>query len=363
MTLLLAIKSMSVEGGGAERVLADLVNYLVSKEYDVHLLTFDRSEDESFYLLDEGIHWHQMGIGKADQKATLAETSQRIRAMRRFIRQLEPDVVVGFMHSSYVPLSFALIGTGIPVIGSEHIVAAHYDTRRFEYLLLTLSAFFIRRFTVLSDKIGRAYPWMVRRKMVAMPNPVSAGRGAIRRNERERKVVLTVGRLEAQKDQLTLLRAFAKLADDFPAWDLRIVGEGSLRPQLDAEISTLALGKRVQLPGSVAEIYNEYANADLFILSSRYESFGLATAEAMAHGLAVIGFSDCLGTDELIRDGVNGILVDPTKRVENLAQVMTALMQDAAQRERFGKQGEEAIARFAPEKIFERWEALLSKKM
>ena len=359
MKVVLTIKTMSAKGGGAERVLADLANHLVGRGYAVHLLTFDAHGVQSFYRLAEGVHWQQLGIGETQAKATLTETSQRMRALRQVILSIRPDVVIGFMHSSYVPLSFALIGSGIPLIGSEHIVVEHYQTRRFEYLLLTLSALFIRRFTVLSDRIGRAYPWLVRRKAVAMPNPVNGGEGFAIKKDGERKIVLTVGRLETQKDQSTLIRAFGKLADAFPKWDLRIVGEGSLRPELEAEIAALELGRRIQLPGSIAEISAEYTAADLFVLSSRYESFGLATAEAMAHGLAVIGFADCPGTDELIRDGINGMLVDSSQRVENLAKTMECLIEDENQRQALGEQGRKDIARFAPEKVFARWESLV----
>ena len=145
MKILLAIKSMSAKGGGAERVLADLANNLVEKDYEIHLLSFDGAEEKSFYKLAESIHWHRLGLGRAQKKATLTETSQRIRAMRHFIQKTQPDVVVGFMHSIYVPLSLSLLGTGIPLIGSEHIVAEHYKTRRFEYLLLSLSALGARK--------------------------------------------------------------------------------------------------------------------------------------------------------------------------------------------------------------------------
>ena len=267
------------------------------------------------------------------------------------------------MHSMYVPLAISLIGSGVPVVGSEHIVPQHYDTRRMEYLLAVLSALLIRRFTVLSERIRASYPWLFRRKAVAIPNPVHITNTTHteKRKEHGGKTVLCVGRLEAQKDHATLIKAFGRIADQFPDWNLRVIGEGFLRPQLESEVATLGLGDRVALPGTIAEIGNEYAAANIFVLPSLYESFGLVTAEAMGHGLPVIGFEDCPGTNELIQDGVNGILVNSSDRVANLSRAMTALMQSRPLREELGARGKAAIERFSPSKIFTRWSDLLEE--
>jgi glycosyltransferase involved in cell wall biosynthesis len=140
--------------------------------------------------------------------------------------------------------------------------------------------------------------------------------------------LLAVGRLAAQKDHATLIDAFAQIADSLPDWDLRIVGEGELRATLEAAVARHALDARVQLPGNIKDISREYLSAQLFVMPSLYESQGLATEEALAHGLPAVGFADCPGTNTLIKPGCNGVLVDPGRdRARSLAATLRQLME------------------------------------
>lgn len=361
MKVALVIKALSVPGGGAERIFVNLAKYLADQGYQVRVITFDSADQESFYGLEDDIPWTRLDIGNALRRARLSETLRRMRALRRTILADRPDVVIGFMHSSYVPLAFSLVGSRVPIIGSEHIVVEHYATRKLQYLLLLLSSFFVTRFTVLSETIRSNYAWPFRRKAVVMPNPVFAPTlPADMPHKGGRYLILSVGKLEPQKDHLTLIRAFHSLADQFPHWDLRIVGEGSMRPQLEAEVARLQLSSRVTLPGAIREIGKEYASADIFALPSRYESFGLVTLEAMSAGLPVIGFADCPGTNEVITSGVNGILVGAGDRVEQLAVAIGKLVASHTLRAQLGTRGEAEAHRFLPRQVFAQWEHLLA---
>ena len=147
----------------------------------------------------------------------------------------QPDVVVAFMHSMYLPLSVALAGTRIPFIASEHNVPDLYQDRRLEYLALHIVPLLATTITVPSEQARQTYPRWFRRKMTAMPNPVTLveGRRADPAGPADRrKVILSVGRLVRQKDHSCLIDAFAELAPRFPDWDLRIIGEGELRSAL-----------------------------------------------------------------------------------------------------------------------------------
>jgi len=186
-------------------------------------------------------------------------------------------------------------------------------------------------------------------------------RADVRGEDRTSRTLLAVGRLEDQKDHRTLIRAFAEIAGDFPDWRLRIVGEGELRPDLEALVRRHRLEGRVALPGAISEIGEEYEAAQLFVMSSSYESFGLTSAEALAHGLPVIGFADCPGTNELVQEGVNGRLVEGADRATALAAGLAGLMSSPGERERLGAAGPASIECFAPERITDVWEALLNR--
>jgi glycosyltransferase involved in cell wall biosynthesis len=362
MKLLFAIKRLSSAVGGAERVLCSICSELAARGHDVAIVTFDPPGGQPFYPLDARVRRIDLGIGDSARTARLGETLRRISALRRAVLAENPQVATGFMHSMFVPLAFSLAGTRIPVIGSEHIVPEHYRTRPLQYAALVAASFFVARLTVLSEPIRVRYPLPVRRKMVVMPNPVATENGkADVGAARSRHVLLNVARLDPQKDHATLLRAFARVAPAFPDWDLTIIGDGPLRPELESLLHELGLDGRVHMPGVTNDIGAEYQQADAFVIASRYEAFGLVTAEAMARGLPVAGFADCPGTNELIQDGKTGLLAsaEPDRSL-SLARELERLMSDPELRRRLGEAGKTAIGRnYSTRHVCGLWERLL----
>lgn len=364
MKLLFAIKGMDLARGGAEHVLAQVTSGLIDRGHDVSLVSFDAPGGESFYPLHACLRRISLGIGRTDRSATLAETLRRIPALRRVVRAERPDVVVGFMHSMFVLLAAALPGTGVPLLASEHTVADLYADRRLQFHLLTLACLRAARVTVLSASVRTRYPRLLHRRMIAVPNPIPDGGG--RRADPvgaavARKTLLAVGRLHENKDHDILIRAYGQVADDFPDWSLKIVGEGDQQPDLEQIVSTMGLAGRVEFAGAVRAIDREYLGAQLVVVPSRYEGFGLVTGEAMSFGLPVVGFADCPGTNELIEDGVNGVLVESGDRVANLAAALRSLMADGRKRVALGARGPESIRRFRPEAVVDQWERLLEE--
>lgn len=365
MKLLFGIKALDVPGGGAERVLTTVASGLAARGHAVTAVTFDAPGGRSFYPLDPGVSRISLGIGPTTGKTGLKSFLERLPALRQTVREERPDVVVGFMHSMFVPLAFAMLGSGVPLVASEHIVPEHYQGRGVEFVLFKLGCLMSKRVTVLSEAVRELYPRILRKRMTPMPNPVVARDNCnvdVLAENTSPKTVLSVGRLEAQKDHLTLIKAFALISDRFADWNVRIVGDGSLRSELEVAVSELALTDRVTMVESTDRIENEYARAQLFAVPSRFESFGLVTAEALAVGLPVIGFADCPGTNELIVHDVNGWLVDVSNdqgRVEAFANGLSTLLDDGALRKRLGVEGPRSIAKFDPESVVTEWENLL----
>ena len=362
MKILFAIKSLAVTGG-AERVFCSVGRELAWRGHEIILATFDIPGTPSFYSLDGVIRRFDLGVGGAGHRVRVIETLRRMMALRRVAESERPQVAVGFMHSMFVPLSLALVGMGIPVVGSEHIVPEHYSSRPLEFALFLLSSPMLRKVTVLSETIRDQYPRLIRRRMVAMANPVIPASGRAKpADEKPRYILLSVGRLDAQKDQATLIHAFASLSAKWPNWQLKIFGEGPLRGKLSALVESLGMADRVTLPGITRDIAAEYRGADVFVLPSRYEAFGLVTAEAMSYGLPVVGFADCLGTNELIEDGSSGLLVTPgDDRAKSLAQALGSLFANRPLRLRMGEAGLSAVKKMRSiASVGKSWECLLS---
>ncbi len=361
MRLLFVIKTMHYGKGGAERVLATLCDGLCAAGHDVTLVSFDKQVDDSFYPFDHRIRWVRLGIGDASRRSTAAETWRRITELRRVLREWRPDAAIGFMHSSCIPLALAALGSGIPTVFSEHIVPQFYRRRRLEYAAFVACGFLAKRFVVISERFLAAYPGILGRRLTAISNPIvslSDERADVRGGA-DGKLLLSVGRLDPQKDHDTLLRAFAGLSGRFPDWRLRIIGAGPLQEKLSVLIETLGLAGRVELLPPVEDIAGAYLSAQAYCVPSRFESFGLATAEALSLGLPAIGFADCPGTNELIEHGVNGILVDGTDRVADLAGGLGRVMGDADLRADLGAAGPKILERYSPARFVAEWQRLL----
>jgi len=184
------------------------------------------------------------------------------------------------------------------------------------------------------------------------PNPFESSNAA--------RHVVAVGRLVRQKGFDLLVRAYSKVAEEHPDWNLWVFGEGPERSRLESLAEDLGTGTRIRFPGWSDRIFAAYRHADLFVLSSRYEGFGNVIIEAMAAGLPVI-VTDCpSGPAEIVRDGEDGLLV-PAEDVDALADAMGRLMSDAADRDRLAGRAIRAADRFGLDPALDRWERVLRR--
>jgi glycosyltransferase involved in cell wall biosynthesis len=354
LRILFVIKSLTMAGGGAERVLASLTADLAGRGHSIKVATFDRPDRDPFYAFDPEIEFEPLAIGNVAKRTTFA-LAHAASALKALIEREQPDVAVGFMHSAYIPLAIAARRT--PVVASEHTAFGHFRKRPLQALLIRSVSPLCAAFTIPSEKIGRDFPGSIARKMVAIPNPVEVPPTSHRAGRDGRRIILSVGGLRREKNHHALIAAFARVAEAFPDWDLRLVGDGPLRARLASEVRRHRLGSRVAFVGAVQDVDSEYAAADLFAMPSSYESFGLAAAEALAHGLPVIAFAACPGINELVVDGQNGVLVEPSEAA--LARGLERLMSSAALRKMLGEGGPRSIERYSTKEVASRWEGLL----
>jgi GalNAc-alpha-(1->4)-GalNAc-alpha-(1->3)-diNAcBac-PP-undecaprenol alpha-1,4-N-acetyl-D-galactosaminyltransferase len=132
------------------------------------------------------------------------------------------------------------------------------------------------------------------------------------------------------------------------------LGEGPMRAELEALCTKLQLTERVHFLGQVQNVNAHLCQADIFVLSSRFEGFPMALCEAMACGVPVVA-TDCLsGPREIITDGVDGILV-AMDDVDALAHGMDTLMSDPVKRQQIAAAAPQILERFGLEQVMSRW--------
>ncbi|ELZ36066.1 glycosyl transferase family protein [Halorubrum saccharovorum DSM 1137] len=124
----------------------------------------------------------------------------------------------------------------------------------------------------------------------------------------EPPVILGVGSLTPQKDFPTLVRAFNRLRSQQDA-RLVILGEGDRREELESLIQRYGIGDSVDLPGFVDNPFKYMKQADVFVLSSRWEGFGNVIVEAMACGTPIVSTNCPSGPAEILQNGKYGQLV------------------------------------------------------
>ena len=179
--------------------------------------------------------------------------------------------------------------------------------------------------TVLLPEFRDWFPEPLRSRVTVMPNAVRPLPPERIGSRPRRKTVLAVGRLAAVKRHGLLIEAWARLAGEFPDWQLRIFGTGPTAAELEAQVRALGLGGSVHLMGHTEKIVDEYLAAALLAHPAAYEGWGLAVTEALAAGLPVVGFADCPGVNSLVVDGENGLLVPGEgDRTANFAAALAA---------------------------------------
>lgn len=361
MKLVLVIPALTA--GGAERVMSIMANYWAEHGWDIAIMTLDDGAVPPFFALHERVRQHPLG-GLRDSGnlfSALLNNAQRIWALRRAIAVERPDAVISFLDSTNVLTLLATRGLGIPVIVAEHIDPRHHRIKPAWHLLRQRVYPWAERVVVLTERVLDFFPPMLRPKLVVVPNPVvltPPGEASEFQLPQGRWIV-AMGRLAEQKGFDILLDAFAMLYEHHPEWRVVILGEGPLRGALEARRDRLGLTGRVLFPGRVNVPEAVLTQAELFVLPSRFEGFPMALCEAMALGLPVVA-ADCpTGPQEIMRDGVDGVLVPP-ENPALLAAAMARLMDDPGTRQRLAARAPEVAERFALEKVMALWETLLT---
>lgn len=358
MRVIFCIKQLSGISGGAEWVLTTVANGLSDRGFDVYVISFDDEGVTNFFDFLPSVKCIRMG---SCTNGFINKFKFFLR-MKRAVKALKPSIVFGFMPSVYVVLSVIFYFNKFKFVACEHITREWYRGHLLKYILVSVAGNLACRISFLSCEIADGYGLIASKQKLIIANPVRkiSKIANVMAPSKTNFVILNVGRLVEFKDQRTLVEAFSLIHGDFPKWRLKIIGEGVLGNDLSLQVRDLGLSDVVEILAKADNIEEEYANSDLFVISSRFEGFGLVTAEASSAGLPCVGFLDCEGTNKIIKDGFNGQLVDPSEgRVEALAECLRALMNDRKKMRYLGKNGLSRSPSYELQSVIDRWEKVI----
>ena len=347
----------SLNSGGSERVMSLLANSFALRGHDVEIVCVNKPI--VFYPIDNSVKVclvsNEIGNNSLYKKVTW---------LRKHVKTINPDVVIAFMTSVYCMTLSSLIGIRVPVITSERIDPRHSDFfRKFiRIIILPLTSHHV----VQTEHIRNYYPSFIRKKTSIIYNPVNDevfhqienGELKIENSERLNRII-SVGRLTEQKNQKMMIRAFAKIVNEFPNWQLAIYGEGPLRQSLQMIIDNLQLKDRVLLPGRTDNVIGELRRSKIFCLSSDFEGMSNAMIEAICIGLPIVT-TNVSGVSELVDDGKNGYVV-PCGDVDQLAQALQKVMSNNDMQKTMSESNLKKADIFKLDNIVNQWEQLIQK--
>lgn len=339
----------ALHGGGAERVIATLANYMAGRDDNVTILM--TAGDEVVYRLEENVRL--ISIGQASGGNPLVQL-KRLAAMRRYFKAHRQSHIVSFSTTINLFTILASLGLGMDVIVSER-----NDPNRFHHKWLRNMIYEMGdRFVFQTEDAVECFSKAICKRSSVIPNPIRSGLPEVYTGEREKKIA-AAGRLESQKNHRLLLEAFAGFHESFPEYTLHIYGKGKLEQELKALASELHIESHVVWEGFREDILERIRTYSMYVLSSDYEGISNSLMEAMALGLPCIS-TDCpIGGSALcIQDGENGRMT-PIGDSKSLQEAMEWIAQDDSRAEAMGQRAAEIRERFSEEKICERWRSFI----
>jgi glycosyltransferase involved in cell wall biosynthesis len=363
----LALVIHALSGGGAERVLVDMANHWSQSGVHVTLITLAGAETD-VYRTAASIERIGLDVMRESRGLMAAAKNNlgRAGALRRALRKARPDVVISFTDQINVLTLLATLGMRLRVIVCDRVDPRHHPLGRAWSLLRRRLYGRCFAAVVQTEAVGDFVRRLVgNRPVYVIPNAVGPDVPAVDSSSIQAASDVTehplrlvaMGRLARQKGFDLLIDAFASLADRHPNWRLDIFGDGPLQDALQQQIARLGLEQRIHLPGWTDDRLAEFSRADLFVLSSRYEGFPNVLLDAMACGLPAVSFDCPSGPAEIIRDRVDGLLVEP-EDVDALADALNQLMADDAKRSDYGASATDVLRRFSAERFYVRWQAV-----
>lgn len=350
----------SLGAGGAERVATTLCNAWSARGDRVILVPTFSGGGKPFYGVSNEVELIYLAELAGVGNKSLLSYVRRFFALRNLITSRKPDVIISFLPNVNVAAITSSAFTKIPLIICERTDPSICPIPKFWQFVCRLvyryADLLVVQTEAVAERVNQIYPALKRVCNIPNPLPPEVINHKKTSEIKQRKLLISLGRLSDEKQINLIVEAFAKVAPLFEDWDLNIYGEGPLRSDIEKQICDIGVEHRVFLMGRTIQPWETMMGADIFILTSKYEGFPNALLEAMGVGLPCIAFNCPSGPEEITCNGKVAILV-PLNDMNGLLLALKRLMSDPEIRERLGQQARiSVIDRFNLNAILDHWD-------
>lgn len=356
---------------GMSRVLSQKVNYLAEHtDYELYVVLTEQADKPWYYQLSPKIQHINFGLDfdslyqQPFFRRLLAyrrKQTQYRKLLTDYLMRVRPYITVSVLRREINFIND--IPDGSKKVGEIHFNKQTYRIFEKHWLPVWANGYITHRWQKnLENEVRRldkfvvltrqdSNNWMGCDNLVVIPNPISYFPQMV--SDGLAKKVIAVGRYTRQKGFDMLIQAWKIVNVHHPDWELNIYGPGN-RDEYQHIAEDLQLSEVVHCHEASPDIYARYAEHSIFVLSSRYEGFGLVIAEAMATGLPAVSFRCPCGPEDIIKNHEDGLLVE-NGNVESLADAISYLIDHPEERKQMGKRAMTSAQRYRENTIMQQW--------
>jgi len=343
-------------GGGTERVCATIANELCNRGYNISIISYD-AKKAPFFRFDPKIKIGNM-LTNILERRTRRFKWYAAWKLKRFLLANKVDLVIDVDTIHALWTYRAIKNTNIKWISWDHFNFT-YCTKSFERMqALQLIEMYANKLVLLSKADKQTYleeTNIPENKIIQIYNPLSFEAESYQ--ERNKKQVLAIGRISYQKGFDLLLQAWKIVETKINDWHLEIVcGYGDYHA-LEEEAHSMGI-KNITCSPPTNNVQGKFEGSSIFVLSSRFEGFGLVLTEAMTMSVPCVSFDCPVGPNEIIINNENGLLAKP-EDVNDLAEKLIYMIKNKDERIRMGKNAYESSKRFSIDTIIPQWIKLI----
>lgn len=346
----------SISGaGGTERACCEIANSLSDRGYEITILSMYGAS--SFFNLKPAITVKALFSVKQKTRLMIPVSVYKIR---HILKDILPDILISVDAALFSYAYTAALFQRIPHIVWEHFNFNVSLQANIRVISRRLAAKYSTAVVTLTNKdvINWKMNLNCRCRILSIPNPSPFS--FVSKNECVRKpIVLSVGRLTAQKGFDRLLEGWSKIAGRIGKnWELHIVGSGELKGYLEELVDSLKLSS-VKMLETTTNIEQHYKEASIYCMTSRFEGFPMVLIEAQSFGLPVISYDCPTGPAEII-NAQNGILIRDGDE-DTLQQSLLHLMENEPTRLAMGENAFKNSFKYHINTITSQWISLFNR--